>query len=283
MNKLLKCALAVTAMAAAVGAQAGPVVTGTHDASTLATAIGGAGITISNTSFSASGSSTLPLAAGTFTGGAATVGFDSGIVLTTGTIACAGGNNNSDGCGLNRGGGGVGGRDTASLKFDFTSATGNVFFQYVFASEEYNEFVNSSFNDQFELLLNGTNIALLPGGGGVVSINNVNCGSNSSFYRNNDNNGPSSAACPDINIDLQYDGLTVILTASGLVAAGATNNFEFRIFDRGDNILDSGVYIKAGSFSGENPNNPVPEPGTLLLSGLALAAMGAVRRRKTAR
>ncbi|NJK42724.1 MAG: PEP-CTERM sorting domain-containing protein [Aquincola sp.] len=273
MNKLFRCVLTMSALSAVLSAHAGPVIIGTHDASTLSTAIGGAGVTISNATFSTNGSALLPFAAGTFTGGAPSVGFDSGVVLTTGTIACAGGTNTSTGCGLSRGGS----FDTTSLKFDFTSATGNVFFQYVFGSEEYNEFVNSQFNDQFSLLLNGVNIAVVPGGGGVVSINNVNCNSNSAFYRNN-----SSGPCANQGLSIEYDGLTSILTATGSVVAGATNSFEFRVFDRGDNILDSGVFIRAGSFSG-NDNNDTPEPSTLLLSGLALVVMGKMRRRKAAR
>lgn len=52
--------------------------------------------------------------------------------------------------------------------------TGGVFLQYGFCSEEYNEFVNSQFNDEYQLLLNGTHVAMLPGGAGVVSIISVN-------------------------------------------------------------------------------------------------------------
>jgi hypothetical protein len=279
--QLLRTVLGASLLAAAGWTQAGPLVTGSHDANTLANAIAGPGITVSNATFTttmpASGAPT-DLAAGTFTGGAPTVGFDGGIVLTNGTVACAGGNNNSDSCGLNRLNPGVQGiqagqTDTTTLAFDFVSTTGKVFFQYVFASEEYNEFVGTQFNDGFQLLLNGTNIAQLPGGAGQVLINNVNCGVNSGFYRNNDNSA-APAGCPDINIDLQYDGLTTVLTASGDVNAG-TNHFEFTIFDLSDRILDSGVYIKAGSFSG---TNPAPEPGTLLLSTLALLALARVRK-----
>ena len=194
-------------------------------------------------------------------------------MLTTGTVTCIPGPNNVGGC--------TGGGTTSSLKFDFTSNTDKLFFQYVFGSEEYNEFVNSVFNDEFQLLLNGTNIALLPGAGGVVSINNVNCGSNSAFYRNNSSTA-APTGCTNLGLDIQYDGLTTVLTAEATVVANITNTFEFLIFDRGDSSLDSGVFIKAGSFSGTDPSNPVPLPGTLALLGIGMLGLDAVRRKTQA-
>jgi hypothetical protein len=282
--KLSQFAAAAGLAIAMSGAQAGPTVLGTYDASLLASTIAGSGVTISNTQLTTAGSPTLPAAAGTFTGGASTVGLSSGIVLTTGTVACAGAGNTSESCELRRSTiGDNGAFDRTTLSFDFTSQTGQVFFRYVFASEEYTQFAPSQFNDEFELLLNGTNIALLPGSGGVVSINNVNCGSNTSFYRNNLRPGSgeaNQAGCgPTLALDLEYDGLTTVLTASGSVVAGAQNSFAFTIFDRADNRLDSGVYIEAGSFSGTDPGNPIPEPGTLALVAASLIGLRLARRR----
>lgn len=258
--------LASTALLCAAGlVHASPVVSASNVGTALASAIAGSEITVSNVVYSGATS----IASGTFTNGAATVGFDQGVVLTTGTVGCIAGPNNETGC--------TGGGTTTSLKFDFTSNTGKLFFQYVFGSEEYNEFVNSSFNDEFRLLLNGVNIALLPSSAGVVSINNVNCGSNAGFYRNNSSGG--TANCANLGLDIEYDGLTTVLTAEANVVAAAVNTFEFLIFDRGDSNLDSGVFIKAGSFSGTNPSNPVPLPGTLALMGVGLLGLGAVRRK----
>ena len=262
----LKSSLAIAAAMLAVTAQAAPVVSVNGNALALATAIGGSGITTSNATLTTNTTG----GNGTFTGGAATVGFDDGIVLTTGTAACAGA---SGGSTVFCDGGGT----VSELRFDFTSTTGSVFFQYVFASEEYNEFVGSQFNDSFALLLNDVNIALIPGGGGAVTINNVNCGSNSAFYRNNTGGG-STTACPNLGLDITYDGLTTVLTASGTVGTGL-NRFSFRIADVGDARYDSGVFIRAGSFSSTNPN-AVPEPGSLTLVGAALFGLAAVRRRK---
>jgi len=251
--------VAALTMSLAASSASALVVSASNDATALANALAGSGIAISNATLSAASAT----GAGTFTGGAASVGFNSGVLLTTGTVTCAPGPNSSTSC--------SGGGTTTSLKFDFTSDTGDVYFKYVFASEEYNEYVGSAYNDTFQLLLNGVNIALLPGSAGVVSINNVNNNVNSSFYRNNSGAG-------SLNLDTQYDGLTTVLIAQATgLTLGSTNTFEFRIADLGDSSFDSGVFIEAGTFSS---SNPVPEPAGIALFGLGLLGLLAAKRKK---
>lgn len=258
--RFVKSSIAAAAAVLAFAAQATPVVTVNSNATQLANALAGTGITVVGATLTNANAG----ASGTFTNGGTAVGFDTGVLLTTGDAACVASATSGTFC--------SGGGATTELSVDFSSNTGQFFFQYVFASEEYNEFVGSGFNDLFQLLLDDTtNLALVPGGGGVVSINNVNCGSNSAFYRNNS----TGATCANLNLDIAYDGLTVVLTASGTVAANTTHNFKFRIADVGDSAFDSGVFIRGGSFS-----TSVPEPGSLALVGATLFGLAAARRRK---
>ncbi|MGI4847285.1 MAG: choice-of-anchor L domain-containing protein [Janthinobacterium lividum] len=242
----------------AVPAQA-MTVSANSNAAALANLFGGNGVSITNATLSTASST----AAGTFTGAASAIGFDSGLLLTTGTVDCAVGPNTVANC--------YGTGQTTSLAFDFESASGNLFFNYVFASEEYPEFVGTRFNDSFELLLNGVNIALLPDMTTVVAINNINSDKNAQYYRSNS----------DGSLDTQYDGLTTVLTAQATGLTGV-NHFELRIADVGDAIFDSGVFLQAGTFSAtpSAPLSDVPEPASLALIGLGVAGIAAARRKR---
>jgi hypothetical protein len=250
-------------------------VTTTSNGSILANTILGSGITIVPGSIGYNGA---PAASGTFTGGIASgIGIESGIILTSGTASLAEGPNKSGTAGeangfpgdssLNSLVPGFSTQDASTLTFDFTTAGGDLFFKYVFASEEYNEFTNSPFNDVFGFFLDGSNIALIPGTTTPVSINNVNGGnplgtnaSNPIFYRNNDlNNGG-----PFFNV--QYDGFTTVFTATRLGLGAGTHTIKLAIADAVDNILDSGVFIQGGTFSDTpTPTSSVPEPTSILL------------------
>lgn len=227
------------------------------DAATLASTVAGSGINIIGGSESYTDQNG-GLASGTFTDGTVSgIGIESGIILTTGDAASAEGPNTAD----NTSGSGV----SASLSFDFTTDTGNLFFNYVFASEEYNEFTNlvsSLFNDSFELRVDDVNVALIPGTNDPVSISNVNGGnplgvdaSNPQFFNNNDldDGGPL--------FDIEYDGFTDVFTAEVTnLEVGQEYTMEFFITDVADSEWDSAVFIEAGSFSGVD-NSTVPDSG----------------------
>lgn len=276
MNKLLPIALCVFS-----GTASALVVTPTSDGSVLAGTIsGGSGVTIDGGSISYIGGSSQ---AGTFTGGLASgLGIESGIILTSGDASLAVGPNSATGSGLAAGGAGdadlsalIGGTSTYDaniLEFEFTTTTGNLFFDFVFASEEYNEYL--SYIDPFGLFIDGVNYAIAPDGQ-AISVGTVNCGPtgagtgpNCAYFNNNDTG---------IH-DLEYDGFTDVFTATILGLSAGTHTMKFAISDASDSILDSAVFIKAGSFSGTNTN--VPVPASLALLGLGLAGLGFARKKR---
>lgn len=227
-------------------------------ASDLANALVGSGVSVSNATFSGSN-----VAGGTFAGGASAIGFESGIILSSGAVASVPGPNGSDSTTTSNGVAGdadltalagFATLDAAILEFDFVPNAGTVTFQYVFASEEYNEYVNSQFNDVFGFFVNGTNCATVGSPAQPVTINTINGGNplgtgatNAALYRNNDlSDGGGS-------IDTEMDGLTVVLTCTASVNANVTNHMKLAIADGSDSALDSNVFLKAGSFTTEPP------------------------------
>ena len=251
----------------------------------LANTLVGTGVTISNVTYTGSSR-----AAGTFTGGTGILGFESGIVLSAGKVqtvddpACSRGVEGPNNCHE------LGGQDgpynstdfglpgdpdltalsgfptfdAAVLEFDFVPDVSNVQFQYVFSSEEYSDFANTQFNDVFAFFVNGVNCALVPGTNEPVSVNTINNGNDNGgdptphhpeFFRDN--------VRPTVTINIQMDGLTVVVTCAANVTPGVTNHMKVAIADASDGNLDSAIFLKANSFIGASPTptfTPIPTP-----------------------
>ncbi len=162
------------------------------------------------------------------------------------------------------------------LEFDFVAVGNSIEFDYVFASEEYPEYVCSQFNDIFGFFIsgpgitgpfsnNGVNIALVPDPDNIgeytttpVLIGSINPGVFG-------NNAPNADICDDIDADwadysvfyvdnaaqvgVVYDGFTVPLTAKADVVCGETYHFKMAIAEAYDGALNSAVFIEEGSFN----------------------------------
>jgi hypothetical protein len=223
------------------------------DANNLLTALLGTTTGLSGISASISGD---PGASGTFA--ADPFGLGAGVILSTGLVGTVVGPNNSPSAGSDLGAGGSVG-DTTTLTIGFTSdaTVSNLFFNYVFGSEEFLEFIGSSFNDFFTLKLDGTNFAKLVCGSDVAINNFVGA----CFNELVNNTG---------GLVTQLDYYTNKLLFQAPLSAGA-HTLELSIGDVGDGVLDSAVFVQ-GNVGTENPT-PTPEPASLSLLGLGLAAL----------
>ncbi|KAG2423173.1 hypothetical protein HXX76_010941 [Chlamydomonas incerta] len=172
------------------------------------------------------------------------------VVLTTGLASLADGlSSTSNGAGASKNTAGdtdlsavVGGNtyDACSLTISAKAKTkGKITFEYVFASEEYLEYVDQ-FNDGFLLLYSDattpkTNVAIVPGTSPAqaVTINNVNNVDNKNHFRQ-----PAGT---------EYDGLTTLLTTKPIIVA--KDQEWWWPVNAFDSILDSAVFVKANSVS----------------------------------
>ncbi|MCS6990879.1 MAG: choice-of-anchor L domain-containing protein [Chitinophagales bacterium] len=262
-----KCSvLACLAFAVCAGAplHAQLVVTQGTNAVQLAQALVGSGVSISNVVLNCPNG-----AWGYFNGINSNIGLDSGIVLASGSINNMVGPNSSTGITTNYQAPGdadlqaiVGYQthDACVLEFDVTVTGDTLKFNYVFGSDEYTEWVNSAFNDVFAFFISGpgipgkSNIALIPNSSIPVAINTVNCLNGSPYYVCNE---PSSFMCPASyqcngpgkGLTVEYDGFTKKLTAIAVVKPCETYHLKLAVADASDQILDSGVWIQAGSLS----------------------------------
>jgi outer membrane protein OmpA-like peptidoglycan-associated protein len=214
----------------------------------------GEGILVSNIVFKGD-----PDALAIFTDTGARLGFNEGIILSTGLARHVCGPNSRDNAGANFARHSFLDEDMktktdmcdgAVLEFDFVPQKDSILFDFVFGSEEYPEFVNHEFNDIFAFYVykktpprsKAYNMGKLPNGK-TVMINNVNDRTNGQWYIAN--NLPTMPLYDYI----EYDGLTTMLTAAANVEPYKTYHLKIIIADLGDCEYDSGVLLRSRSMS----------------------------------
>jgi hypothetical protein len=202
---------------------------------------------------------------GSFWGGPGSIGVSNGIILTSGSVNVAPGPNDSGNAGFNANTPGdldldiISGCETYDacvLEFDFVPQYQYVWFDYVFASEEYHEYVYQ-FNDAFGFFISGPgiigpysngseNIALIPLTNIPVTINTVNCGNpyNCEYYCTNCQFFVNNSQV----LFTQYDAFTTVLTAWAEVEPYQTYHIKLDVGDGLDHVYDSGVFLQASSF-----------------------------------
>ena len=152
--------------------------------------------------------------------------------------------------------------DVCILEFDFEAGGDSIAFNYVFGSDEYLTYVNTTYNDIFAFFLSGPgitgpyaspagfpdgaiNIAQVPESDPLlpVTISSVNNVTNSDYYINN----PAQEG-------ICTNGYTTTFTAAAAVQCGETYHIKLAIADGSDTALESFVVLESGSFSSNAVN-----------------------------
>jgi outer membrane protein OmpA-like peptidoglycan-associated protein len=142
--------------------------------------------------------------------------------------------------------------DAIVIEMDIVPTADTLSFNYVFGSEEYDEFVGSTYNDVFAFFISGkgiegqVNLAVVPGTSDPVSVNSINNGANST-YRNRPSHPGYYVSNLDGNLGIEYDGLTKLMEIKKAVTPYETYHLKLAIADVSDNAYDSGVLIEGHS------------------------------------
>lgn len=174
--------------------------------------------------------------------------------------------------------------NATSIEFEFTSAANQISFNYIFASEEYqqNNSNTCKYSDLFGFLIRPvsstqyTNIALVPNTQTPVKVTTVHplipngCAAINELYFDSWN----GTIAP-----INFNGQTTVLTATASVIPNETYHVKLVIADEKNYRYDSAVFLEAGSFKmntdlGEDrliaSNNPVCFNETLDLDATTL-------------
>ena len=239
----------------------------------------GPGITVSNVVMTNNSANQI----GIFDGQNSNIGFNSGVVMAAGPVnglignaamADAGqpGNGQTDADLLtvaqsvtsNPSSGFINSvNDVISLEFDFVPSSNVASFNFVFSSDEYTQWINSSFNDVFAFFVSGPgitgpfsappgfpggaqNVALVPGTNTPITISTIfpagvpgepPAGLNPQLYLSNAGGTTHT-----------HNGFTVPIPIELNVQCGETYHFRFAIGDGSDTYLNTAVFLEAGSF-----------------------------------
>ena len=189
--------------------------------------------------------------------------FRDGVILTSGDASEARGPNNnamSAGSGAWPGDGelntavGITSNNASFIQFDFIPLADSISFDFLMASEEYDGDQGGSFectfSDAFAFLLtdpggNTTNLAVLPGTNTPILVTNIHPANNGCAAINEQFFGGYT---PQNGPPISFDGRTAVFTAQSTVIPGAQYTIKLVVADATDTALDSGVFLRAGSF-----------------------------------
>ena len=201
---------------------------------------------------------------GYFNASGTTFPFQSGIVLSTGRLANVPGPNNSlsdddatnwaSDLDLENALNESATINATILEFDFISVASQVSFNYIFASEEYQQGNSNTCNysDLFGFLIKPAvgqnqyeNIALVPNTDTPVKVTTVTPGISGSCPPENET---YFGSFNDSNSPINFNGQTAILTATANVVPNQVYHVKLVIADHFNFRYDSAVFIEAGSF-----------------------------------
>ena len=171
-------------------------------------------------------------------------------VLTSGDASLADDANDSGGSGTANGGQAYGEAfDPITLKIDVNVPEGAncIGFDFRFLSEEYPEYVNAGFNDAFVAQLDQLSVNVT--GQSITAPGDFAAGAGDQISV--DSSGPSGMA-DFFAAGTTYDGATPRLVSRTPVDPGA-HSIYLTIFDAGDHILDSAVFVDNLRVSTEEP------------------------------